>query len=342
LLVFWPVELVQYLCCKMGKENKKMKKPGMFWSLINLLKTFAEIGKVFNNMAQLFTVSVVISIGVGFSFLGAGKVDPSLGVSIVKVVCAICFGVNLGLFIPAALLQTEKFYDLTGSVTYLIAVSYSFRAGLDSSSDNTRKIIASSLTIVWALRLGSFLFLRVLRDGKDGRFDKIKINPFRFIVAWALQGLWVFLTAFGVYVANASSESPPIDGLDCVGIAVWVTGFAIEVISDRQKSSWRENPGNKGKFIEEGLWYYSRHPNMFGECILWTGQFILCSATFRGLQWSAVFSPVFVFLLIYFVSGVKMLEERADKKWGGSKNYENYKRTTSKFVILPKKKIKTV
>lgn len=204
---------------------------------------------------------------------------------------------------------------------------------------------ATCFALIWTLRLGTFLFSRIKRDGKDGRFDALKPKWSTFLIVWVLQALWCSLTALAVFTVNASQESFLSDDYvdrttewigGGIGIAIWLLGFGIEVVADNQKKVWRADPSNKGKWIDVGLWHYSRHPNYFGEATLWLGMLILCAPSFQNTQWAAVISPIFVTFLLTKVSGVPMLEQRADEKWGGNPEYEKYKRTTSVFIILPK------
>lgn len=303
---------------------------------------------VMRKVLGVVLIVVIVAAGLALAYLGKGLEDPWLGsvirlpwgaVTIVETVAALSFLIQFVAYVPAYVFQTEKFYDLTGSVTYLTCVWYSYAAGMRAMPEagvRLRPTVTSCLVSIWALRLGSFLFRRVLEDNGDSRFTEIKPNAVRFLVAWTLQGLWVFLTAFAVFVINASTADSSLGVVDCVGIAVWALNFAVEVVADRQKSWWRKQPENKGKFIEYGLWYYSRHPNYAGEVLLWLGIFIIGAASLQGTQWVTVISPIFVFSLIYFVSGVPMLEKKADQRWGGQRDYDNYKATTSVFFILPK------
>lgn len=289
----------------------------------------------------------ILGLGAGLAYLGKGRPDPWVGQAIfdagsswhptvLEVTIAWAFLVNLIVFIPAFVFQTEKFFDLTGSLTYLSCTWYSYAAGLQGTRILVRPTIASVFVTLWAVRLGIFLFKRIMADGKDDRFDEIKPNFVRYLNVWALQGLWVSLTAYAVFIVNASSVDGSLDVLSGIGIGIWVIGWSIEVIADRQKRIWRADPSNKGKFIEYGLWYYSRHPNFAGEITLWLGMFLICCGEFVGTQWAAVLSPIFVFCLLNFLSGVPLLEKKADKKWGHLKDYQNYKATTSVLVILPK------
>jgi len=285
-------------------------------------------------LVRIVVICIICGLMLGLSVAADSPVIELLEpVTVVEMVAIIALGINLIVFIPAFALQTEKFYDLTGSLTYLTCTCYSLISGTRS----VRAYVASGMVFVWAVRLGSFLFLRVMQAGKDDRFDEIKPNFLRFLIAWALQGLWIFLTAYPVFIINSDVTTAEFGTVqDIVGCAIWGLGFLIEVVSDRQKSYWRSLPENKGRFIEYGLWYYSRHPNYFGEVVLWIGMFIISTSSLQGTQWFAVISPVFVFCLIFFVSGVRLLEIKSDERFGESDDYQNYKETTSIFVILPK------
>ena len=249
------------------------------------------------------------------------------------------FGLLVGLafliqwivFIPAFVFQTEKFFDLTGSFTYISisTLAIFFSAGVDA-----RSILLYVLVIVWALRLGIFLFTRIQKAGKDDRFDEIKPSFIRFLNTWTIQALWVTFTVAAALVAITSTVRKDLDVFAILGCLLWVIGFAFEVIADAQKSRFSANPRNKGKFINTGLWARSRHPNYFGEILLWIGVAIIALPVLQGWQWIALISPGFVTLLLTRVSGVPLLENKADKKWGGNKDYEVYKRNTP--VLIPR------
>jgi len=268
---------------------------------------------------------------------------------------ALNVGVQLLGFSIAAPLQTEKFYDAFGALGFISTIGYSFlSSGLTNHS--ARATIATVTTLLWSARLGSFLLQRVLASKSgDKRFDKIKKNPPYFFFVWMMQAAWVGITAAPVVLLNClEGESrsltgySPINGSQSIasglgltgwlGLGIWAAGFGFEVIADHQKSAFRERQksAKKDEWIQEGLWAYSRHPNYFGECVLWLGQLLLCSGGLTNatrLQWAtALFSPVFVTALITQVSGIPMLEKSADKKWGKDQAYQAYKRRTSIFV----------
>jgi steroid 5-alpha reductase family enzyme len=189
--------------------------------------------------------------------------------------------------------------------------------------------------------LGSFLFVRILQDGGDGRFDDIKPRFARFLATWTLQGLWVFLTLCAALAAITSRYAVPVGWIAALGAAVWICGFAMEVIADRQKREFRKNRAateGGAEFITTGLWAWSRHPNYFGEIVLWIGIAIIAAPALNGWQWVTMISPVFVTLLLTKVSGVPLLEARADAKWAGDADYEAYKRNTPVLIPRPPKK----
>eukprot|EP00620_Florenciella_sp_RCC1587_P017056 CAMPEP_0182565382 /NCGR_PEP_ID=MMETSP1324-20130603/7118_1 /TAXON_ID=236786 /ORGANISM="Florenciella sp., Strain RCC1587" /LENGTH=335 /DNA_ID=CAMNT_0024779021 /DNA_START=78 /DNA_END=1085 /DNA_ORIENTATION=- len=254
----------------------------------------------------------------------------------VWTVAVVSFVIQWIAFIPAAIYDTEHYFDLTGSLTYISLTIYSFVA--NSAWKSIRSIVLCSMVLVWAMRLGSFLFGRIKKAGSDDRFIDIKKSKVRFFNVWSIQGLWVLLTALPVFAANANvvaRDVVPLGVLDIIGFTTWVIGFGIEVISDKQKSWFNADPKNKGHWIDVGLWKFSRHPNYFGEMVLWLGIFLSACSTFVWGQWACAVSPVFVVLLISFISGIPKLEARADVKWGGNPEYEKYKRTTSVLLILP-------
>jgi len=189
-------------------------------------------------------------------------------------------------------------------------------------------LLVAAAVILWALRLGSFLFLRIRKDGKDGRFDEIKQSPARFLVAWSLQGMWVFLTALSALIVLTASTPDGLMWTDALGFGMWALGFAVEVVADRQKSAFRARPESAGRWIDEGLWSRSRHPNYFGEILLWTGILVVGAGSFEGWQWLGVLSPLFVTLLLTRVSGIPMVEGRADARWGDDPAYQAYKQET--------------
>ena len=282
---------------------------------------------------QIFTgIVFTIAIGALVSWAGSDGGDRFGTLPVFAVCGVLAFLVNWAVFVPSAIGKTEHYYDLTGGITYItvIAVAVWLSQPLD-----LRSAIVAGMVLVWSIRLASFLFLRISRAGKDSRFDTMKHRPLRFFLAWTLQGLWVLLTAACALAVITGGNREPLGIVGYAGIGVWTIGMLIEITADRQKSAFRANPANKGRFINSGLWAWSRHPNYFGEIVLWTGMAIIAIPVLEGWQWATLISPLFVFLLLTKVSGVPLLEAAADERWGGQEEYEEYKRTTSVLVIRP-------
>ena len=254
------------------------------------------------------------------------------GVNLVGHLLVLIFVIQWIAYIPAFIFKTEKFYDLTGSLTYIAAISFALYSTNTSQSLDLGSLIIGAAIIVWALRLGSFLFMRVHKDKKDGRFDTIKTSFSQFFMTWTLQGMWVFICSSAALVAIANPTGVPINIVFIIGLALFILGFVIEIIADNQKSAFRSIPENKDVFINEGLWARSRHPNYFGEITLWTGITVMGISTFEGMNYLALFSPIFSYLLLNYVSGVRMLEYRGQKKWGHLDAYITYKKSTPKFI----------
>ncbi len=284
---------------------------------------------------KLFIALIVTILIGGLVSLAGSQGGATAGSVPVFLICGLlAFGINWLAFIPANAAKTEKYYDLTGSFTYL---SLMIVAGVLSAPLDARSIIIALMVVVWALRLGSFLFLRIRDDGGDQRFDEIKKSPARFFLTWTLQGIWVLLTAASALVIITNSTRLPLDIFAFIGIGLWIAGFAIEVVSDRQKREFRKVPENKGRYISTGLWAWSRHPNYFGEILLWTGVTVASLPVLSGWQWVTIISPIFVAFLIIRISGVPKLEAHAKKKWGDEKEYQDYVSTVPLVIPRPPK-----
>ena len=285
-----------------------------------------------NNSQIGMAIAIAIVTGGLMAWAGSDGGDRIGAIPVFALCGALAFAINWLAFIPAALTQNEHYYDLVGGITY---ITVTLVALLLAGELDLRAVLVVAMVMIWSLRLASFLFLRISRSGGDSRFDDIKTRPLRFFMAWTLQGLWVLLTAAAALAVITGGAREPLGVVGILGLVVWTTGFLIEVIADRQKSNFRNDPNNEGKFINVGLWAWSRHPNYFGEIVLWTGMAIVALPVLHGWQWATLISPVFVTLLLTRVSGIPMLAEKAEKRWGGQDDFEEYKRKTP--VLIPKK-----
>ncbi|GFR92293.1 steroid reductase [Elysia marginata] len=239
------------------------------------------------------------------------------------------FGIQWIGWMLAASLQTEKFFDLTGSVTNILLTLMSLQS---NKSYHIRQKLNSGMVLMWAARLGLFLFSRILRDGKDSRFDKVRHNPKIMFIFWTIQGVWVLLTLLPVLIVNYKKDNRPVNREDQLGWGLWILGFLIEVIADHQKTQFRKDPANAEKFITSGLWSISRHPNYFGEILMWLGIYISSRSTFRGWEHIGAVSPFFITFLLTKMSGIPLLEAAGKKKWGTDPAYIAYKKNTACLV----------
>ncbi|MFL2742165.1 MAG: DUF1295 domain-containing protein [Gammaproteobacteria bacterium] len=257
------------------------------------------------------------------------------GVSLIYFCCALIFVAQWLVFIPSYIFQTEHYFDLTGSLTY---ISVTLLAILFTIDITLRDILLALLVWIWAFRLGSFLFVRVKKAGSDGRFDLMKKDFWWFLMTWTIQGLWVFLTLAMALAAITSELKLPIDIFAVIGVLIWIIGFSIEVIADQQKTDFKDNPANENSFITEGLWSWSRHPNYFGEMVLWIGISVIALPVLVGWQLVALISPIFIIFLLTRISGINLLEARGLKKWKNDPAYLDYLNRTSILIPFPPKK----
>jgi steroid 5-alpha reductase family enzyme len=278
------------------------------------------------------TIVVAVLVGVIIALAGSQGGGSVAGIPVFGLCVALAFLIQWLVFIPAYTGQTERFYDLTGSLTY---ISVTLLAVLLAPQVDARSIVLLVLVVVWAARLGTYLVRRIRRAGRDDRFDALKLSFVRFLAAWTLQGLWVSLTLAAALAAITTLRREPLDLVSLAGVAVWAVGFGIETVADLQKSRFRADPANRGRFIRSGLWAWSRHPNYFGEIVLWVGVALIAVPVLAGWQWLTLVSPVFVTILLTRVSGVPLLERKADATWGGQPDYEAYKARTPVLMLRP-------
>ncbi|MCS5593653.1 MAG: DUF1295 domain-containing protein [Porticoccaceae bacterium] len=242
---------------------------------------------------------------------------------------AIGFILHWLMFLPAYAFQTEHYFDLTGSISYITTV---VAAVMLSSSLDLRDLIICAMIVIWAVRLGSFLFWRIKKDGQDTRFIVMKTQFIWFLMTWTLGGLWVLVTMAAGLAAITSNITEDLGALSYIGISLWLFGFAVEVAADAQKRRFKALPENKGRFIKSGLWAWSQHPNYFGEITLWFGLTLVALPVLSGWQLCTLISPIFVYLLLTRVSGIPLLDRLALKKWGTDPDYIAYIESTPSLI----------
>ena len=276
--------------------------------------------------------SLMYLIFAALGFIIPFGISLAIGNEQVQNIVLLVYIIQWVAFIPAYIFQTEKFFDLTGSITYSSVFIYCIY--LTTSGDlNWGSLVISILVILWAGRLGTFLFTRIAKDGEDKRFRTIKPDIAQFFMTWTLQGMWVSLCSLCAITGIASETGIIVNNIFYIGLVMFIGGFAIEIVADQQKSAFRAIPENRNKFITSGLWSKSRHPNYFGEITLWTGVAVMSFSSLSGIEYLTLISPIFTYLLLVKISGVRMLEGRGQKTWGNDEDYIAYMKNTPMVML---------
>jgi steroid 5-alpha reductase family enzyme len=277
----------------------------------------------------LLALPVTLLLAVGFIIVIGSTTWASVDLTTALYPVMLAFVLQWIAFVPAYLKKTEMFYDLVGGMSFICVAGLCL---LLAPNYSLRSVVLFTMVVLWAGRLSVFLFIRIKRSGKDGRFDEIKQSLPRFLIAWTVQGLWITFTLAPVMAVILSVRQYGIDTFFVVGSLIWLFGYAFEVVADLQKYRFKSDPDNKGKFIRHGLWSVSRHPNYFGEITLWIGVAVIALPTLGGWQYFTLSSPLFIFCLLRYISGVPMLEKSADERWGDLESYQEYKRSVPLLV----------
>ncbi|GJN23575.1 hypothetical protein PR202_gb11237 [Eleusine coracana subsp. coracana] len=254
-------------------------------------------------------------------------------------------GYQLLFFIVTALLRFDKVTDFAGGTNFVIIAILTLAL---KGAWHFRQIVLTVLVVIWGLRLGLFLLMRIVQWGEDRRFDNMRNNLGKLAVFWIFQAAWVWTVSLPVTVVNASDRNPSIEARDIIGWVMWLVGICVEAAADQQKLMFKNNPSNRGKWCDAGLWKYSRHPNYFGEVSSFNsfiydiyqysfgGRSLLHQPQFCQIQNGFIFGPIFLTLLLLFLSGIPLLEKSsADKRYGRLEEYRIYKNETSPLIPLP-------
>ncbi len=235
-------------------------------------------------------------------------------------------------FIYAAINKTDKVTDLSYGLTFLFAVIFSYYLQIDYSTPF--RIILLLLISVWAIRLSIYLFIRILKTGKDKRFDGIREDFKRFASFWVLQAVSIFVILLPTTYILLSDFNTSLNFVSYIGLGISLLGIIIETVADYQKFVFKSKQENKGRWISSGLWKYSRHPNYLGEIMMWVGIFIYVSFYLNDLAILTIISPIYITYLLVGVSGIPTLEKEYEKRYVGNREYANYKEKTGK--LFPK------
>eukprot|EP01018_Ginkgo_biloba_P036885 Gb_31395 [translate_table: standard] len=239
---------------------------------------------------------------------------------------------QLTFFVITAALKFDKVTDFAGGTNFVILA---LLTAILKGTWHFRQVILTLFVVIWGLRLALFLLLRILQWGEDRRFDEIRGDLTKLTVFWSFQVVWVWTVSLPVTIVNASEQNPSVEPRDIIGWIMWLVGFSIEAVADQQKLQFKNDPTNTGRWCNIGLWRWSRHPNYFGEILLWWGVFVASTPLLEGTKWLVVVGPIFLTFLLLFLSGIPMVEDSADKRYGGISEYRQYKTKTSPLILLP-------
>lgn len=281
-------------------------------------------------LAELKPIPALV-VGLGSNVVGVALLLAVGQACHCELYCAVALGLQWGVAcLHGVPRHSERYYDVSGSLTHGVLV---MTALLTTDCPSTRGLIASAMTLVWSTRLGSFLWLRILRDGRDRRFDAVKTHPLRFLGAWTTQAVWVVLLQLPVILIHQlpAEDQQAIGVADVVGWSLWGGGILLETVSDMQKTLFRNVPSNREKFITTGLWAHSRHPNFLGELLLWTG--ICLSAAATGAPALGWLSLAVTALLLCGVSGIPPIEADGELRWGHLPAYRHYVAHTNRLLL---------
>jgi len=246
-----------------------------------------------------------------------------------------CF--MLLMFVIAQIIKNNSIADIGWGLGFILIVFLT----LPEHTHLTRKHkLMEFLIIVWGLRLSSYVGIRNWGQPEDFRYANWRKEWGKnavwraFLQVFMLQGVIMYLIALPILVVNSNYGGNQFGNkwLYAAGAGIWFVGFFFEALADHQMYFFKNDPHKKGKVMNQGLWRYSRHPNYFGECLMWWGIFVVAIPS--GMWYVSIISPLLITYLLLKVSGVTMLE----KKYTGNTAYDLYKQQTNAFIPwLPKK-----
>jgi len=237
-------------------------------------------------------------------------------------------------FLLAITKRNNSIVDIGWGLGFILVTIFQLASDV---APNFRQILVSILIILWGLRLSIYIFKRNTGKKEDFRYAKWRKDWGRhwlirsYLQVFILQGIMMFFIVYPVIILR-SNQGKGFGLLDAVGIIIWLTGFVMESVADNQKDRFKKLPENKGRVMDTGVWKYSRHPNYFGESLMWWGIFVIVLNVHNGIL--AIFSPLIITILLTKVSGIPLIE----KHHKNDSNYQEYIKNTSAFIPWKPKK----
>lgn len=252
--------------------------------------------------------------------------------SLVWEVFILVFTLQILFFLIWWFFKTDKVTDISYACTFLVAVMYLYVQNISVSTS-----ILFLMITLWSLRLGMYLWIRIFYMGKDNRFDSVREDFVRFFLFWLYQAITICIILLPSIFFIIGENS--FRGISIFGMCIFVLWLVIESVADYQKYGFKTSSKNRDHWVDIGLWKHARHPNYFGEILIWWGVFIFCMSSLSGWEYVTIISPIYVVIILVFVSGIPPLQKRYDQKYGHNPKYQQYKEQTFLLVPVPKSKI---
>ena len=238
----------------------------------------------------------------------------------------IIIAVNVAAYIWAYYKQSDHLTDISYSLCF---IGLSIYLLLRSGDLSVERLLLAAMVVLWGVRLGGFLFYRINKMGRDYRFDAFRGSWSGFLKFWILQSVSIWIIALPVIIGLSATQPQFL----FAGLAIWFMGWIIETVADYQKFRFKSDPIHKDDFISIGLYSKIRHPNYLGEILIWSGIFIYTIPVLSGWSWLAVISPLWLIILLVFISGIPLIDSNAIKKYGNEQAYKDYRRKS--WYLLP-------
>lgn len=235
-------------------------------------------------------------------------------------------------FVVAASLKTDKVTDLSYGLSFIALIWYVVWRMQTTNLFSWLLVIAVN---VWGLRLAGYLLIRIMKMKKDDRFNGIRESWIKFGQFWFFQGVSVWIILIPVILVLIKPQIS-LNWVSLLGLGVWFSGLVIETVADQQKFMFKQNSRSRDRWIDSGLWKYSRHPNYFGEMLVWWGLFVAVLPNLRGVEFLGVIGPAYITFLLLKVSGIPPLEKKYAKKYAGDTAYMAYKQRTHLLLPIPR------